>query len=151
MTAPFGNISEAQDYMNDLTEYEGKLGRWLLNLQEEMESVKDLQAATLRWIETKRAGSRNNGCPPILFEDVRHCLTQRAVLREWALRNDGRARIRDVAKFIMQTNLAKGSEKSVLSSLSSYAAASKLWERTGPGEFRLLEGVCNCSLQSAVI
>ena len=141
MGAPFNSVSEAQDRVNELEEYGQKLGAQIANLQEEMAAVNDMSTAALRWIASKQAASPNDGSRPITVDDIRHCRTQRAVLREWALRNGGHARITDVAKFIMETNLPNGEKDSVRSSLTNYAKDSDLWQYHSPGEYVLLEAI----------
>ena len=140
MAAPFNSVSEAQDRVNELTEHEQELVARIANLQEEMASVTDMKMGTLRWIRSKRASSGGSN-RPITIEDIRHCRTQRAVLREWALRNGGHARITDVAEFIMETDLPDGTKESVRSSLTNYVKDSDLWEYHSPGVYVLLEAI----------
>ena len=141
MGAPFNSVSEAQDRANELEEYGQKLEAQIANLQEEMASVNDIRTGTLRWIASKQAASPNDGSRPITVDDIRHCRTQRAVLREWALRNGGHARITDVAELIMETNLPNGEKDSVRASLTNYAKDSDLWQYNSPGVYVLLEAI----------
>ena len=141
MGAPFNSVSEAQDKVNELEEYGHKLEAQIVNLQKEMASVNDIRTGTLRWIASKQAASPNDGSRPITVEDIKHCRTQRAVLREWALRNGGYARITDVAEFIMETDLPTGEKDSVRSSLTNYAKESDLWQYHSPGVYVLLEAI----------
>ena len=136
MGAPFNSVSEAQDRANELEEYGQKLEGQIANLQEEMASVNDIRTGTLRWIASKQAASPNDGSRPITVDDIRHCRTQRAVLREWALRNGGHARITDVAELIMETNLPNGEKDSVRASLTNYAKDSDLWQYGSPRRVR---------------
>ena len=139
MAAPFGSVSEAQDRVNELDAYAKDLGVKRINLDDEIASVQAMKAATLQWMASKRRASANGNGWPITVDDIRHCRTQRAVLREWALRNNGLARIADVAEFIMHTDLPKGEKDSVRSSLTNFVKASDLWEYHSPGVYRLLE------------
>ena len=141
MGAPFNSVSEAQDKVNELEGYGQKLEAQIANLQEEMAAVNDMSTAALRWIASKRAASPNDGSRPITVEDIRHCRTQRAVLREWALRNGGYARITDVTELIMEADLSSGEKDSVRSSLTNYAKDSDLWQYHSPGEYVLLEAI----------
>ena len=141
MRAPFSSASEAQDRVNDLEGYEQELRVQITSLQEEMVSVTEMKMATLRWIRSKRAALSNDNGWPMTLEDVRHCRTQRAVFREWALRNNGYARITAVAEFIMQTDLAKGEKDSVRASLTNFAKESDLWQYDSPGVYLLLEAI----------
>lgn len=149
MAAPFNSVSEAQDKVNELGAYGQELKMRIANLQEEMASVNDIRVGTLRWIASKQAASPNDGSRPITVEDIKHCRTQRAVLREWALRNGGVARITDVAEFIMETDLPTGEKDSVRSSLTNYAKESDLWEYHSPGVYVLLEAVQSSEADSA--
>ena len=103
--------------------------------------MNDIRTGTLRWIASKQAASPNDGSRPITVDDIRHCRTQRAVLREWALRNGGHARITDVAELIMETNLPNGEKDSVRASLTNYAKDSDLWQYNSPGVYVLLEAI----------
>ena len=141
MGAPFNSVSEAQDKVNELEEHGQKLEVQIANLQEEVASVKDIRTGTLRWIASKQAASANDGSRPITVDDIKHCRTQRAVLREWALRNGGYARITDVAEFIMETDLPTGEKDSVRSSLTNFAKESDLWQYHSPGVYVLLEAI----------
>ena len=141
MGAPFSSVSEAQDRVNDLVVYEQDLGAEIAHLREEMASVHDMKEATLRWIRSKRAASSKNNQWPVTLEEVRHCRTQRAVLREWALTNNSYARITDVAEFIMQTDLPNGTKDSVRASLTNFVKESDQWQYDSPGVYRLLEAI----------
>ena len=141
MGAPFNSVSEAQDWVNELEEHEQALGAQIVNLQEEMASSNDMRMGTLRWIRSKRSAASNGADRPITVDDIRHCRTQRAVLREWALRNGGYARITDVAELIMETDLPNGEKDSVRSSLTNYAKESDLWRYDSPGVYVLLEAI----------
>ena len=141
MGAPFNSVSEAQDRVNELAEYEQEMEAKIANLREEMAAVNDMKKGALRWIRSKRAAAANGNNWPITVEDIRHCQTQRAVLREWALRNEGYARITDVADLIMETTLSQGGKEGVRSSLTNYAKDSDLWEYDSPGVYVLLEAI----------
>ena len=142
MGAPFNSVSEAQDGVNELAEHEQELEVQIANLMEEVAAINDMKKGALRWIRAKRATASRGNNRPITVEDIKHCRTQRAVLREWALRNGGYARITDVAEFIMETDLAKGEKDSVRSSLTNYVKESDLWRYHSPGVYVLLEAIC---------
>ena len=141
MGAPFNSVSEAQDRVNELAEHEQELEARIANLLEEVAATNDMKKGALRWIRAKRTAASNGSNRPITVEDIRHCRTQRAVLREWALRNGGYARITDVADLIMETDLPKGEKDSVRSSLTNYAKDSDLWQYGSPGVYVLLEAI----------
>ena len=141
MGAPFNSVSEAQDRVNELAEHEQELEVQIANLIEEAAATNDMKKGALRWIRAKRAAASRGSNRPITVEDIKHCRTQRAVLREWALMNGGFARITDVAEFIMETDLAKGEKDSVRSSLTNYVKESDMWKYHLPGVYVLLEAI----------
>lgn len=141
MAAPFNSASEAQDWVNEMAKHEQELEVKIANLLERVAAVNDMKMGALRWIQSIRADAANGSNRPVTVEDIRHCQTQRAVLREWALRNGGYARITDVADLIMETDLPKGEKDSVRSSLTNYAKDSDLWEYHSPGVYVLLEAI----------
>lgn len=141
MGAPFNSVSEAQDRVNQLAEHEQELEAKIANLLEEVAAVNDMKMSALRWIRSERVAAANGSNRPVTVEDIEHCQTQRAVLREWALRNGGYARITDVADLIMETTLSQGGKDGVRSSLTNYAKDSDLWKYDSPGVYVLLEAI----------
>lgn len=69
--------------------------------------------------------------------DIAHCRTQRAALREIAIRNNGIVRTIAASDLILEAGLSEAQRSSIISTTHRYLSQSDDWEWTAPGTFRL--------------
>ena len=69
--------------------------------------------------------------------DIAHCRTQRAALREIAIRNNGIVRTIAASDLILAAGLSQAQRSSIVSTTHRYLSRSDDWEWTAPGTFRL--------------
>ncbi len=141
MIAAFTSVSEAQDRANHLDACAQALEEQIGNLQAEKVAIEGMKEATLTWIKAKSVSSPADSSRPVTVEDIMHCRNQREVLREYALRNGGYARLSDVANLVAEAGKSRGKRNSVRSTLTNYCRDSDEWVYNAPGVYRLKETV----------
>ena len=141
MASPFNSVSDAQDRANELRAHVQELVERIGSLQAEKAAVERMEEATLEWIAAKSVASPGDSSRPVTVDDIQHCRTQREILREWALRNGGYARLSEVATLVMEAGKARGKRGSVRSTLNNYCRDSDEWLYHEPGVYRLVETI----------
>ena len=141
MAAPFNSVSDAQDRANELRAHVQELVERIGSLQAEKAAVERMEEATLEWIAAKSVASLGDSSRPVTVDDIQHCRTQREIMREWALRNGGCARLSEVATLVVEAGKARGKRGSVRSTLNNYCRDSDEWLYHEPGVYRLVETI----------
>ena len=141
MAAPFNSVSDAQDHANELRAHVQELVEQIGCLQAEKTAVERMEEATLEWIAAKGVSSPTESSRPVTVEDIKHCRNQREILREYALRNGGYARLSDVASLVVEAGKSRGKRASVRSTLNNHCRDSDEWVYSEPGVYRLKEAI----------
>ena len=141
MVVAFTSVSEAQDRANYLDACVQALEEQIGNLQAEKVAIESMKEATLAWINAKSVSSPADRSRPVTVEDIMHCRNQREILREYALRNGGYARLSDVATLVVDAGKSRGKRSSVRSTLNNYCRDSDEWAYSEPGVYRLKETI----------
>ncbi len=141
MVMAFTSVSEAQDSANRLDACVQALEEQIGKLQAEKVATQGLREATLAWITAKGLSSPADSARPVTVDDIMHCRNQREVLREYALRNGGYARLSDVASLVVAARKSRGKRSSVRSTLNNYCRDSEEWVYSEPGVYRLVETI----------
>lgn len=141
MVVVFASMSEAQDRANHLDACGQALEKQIGSLQAQKVAIESMKAATLAWITAKSISSPEDSSKPVTVDDIRHCRTQREVLREWALRNGGYARLSEIASLVVEAGKTRGKRGSVRSTLNNYCRDSDEWLYSEPGVYRLVETI----------
>ena len=141
MVVAFTSVSEAQDRANYLDACAQALEERIGNLQAEKVAIEGMKEATLAWIAAKSVSSPADSSRLVTVEDIMHCRNQRGILREYALRNGGYARLSDVASLVVEAGKSRGKRSSVRSTLNNYCRDSDDWVYSEPGVYRLKETI----------
>lgn len=134
------DLAQLRDHIAWLTSWQTTLERDIAYAQEELEVVEGLRISAMQAREVLLSKWASRTGRRITVDDIKHCRTQREVLRLVAELNGGPAHMGDVAELVVEARMTKSDKDSVRSSLYHYVTDNPdVWAHLGSSRVWLLE------------
>ena len=134
------DLAKLRDHIAWLADWQATLEQDIAYAQDELEVVQGLRASAMQAREALLSKWASRSGRRITVDDVKHCKTQREVLRLVAELNGGPAHLGEVAELVVDARMTKSDKDSVRSSLYHYVTDNlELWAHMGNSRVWLLE------------
>ena len=134
------DLAMLREHINWLSGWQATLEQDIAYAQEELEVVQGLRVSAMQAREALLSKWASRTGRRITVDDIKHCKTQREVLRLVAELNGGTAHLGDVAELVVEARMTKSDKDSVRSSLYHYVTDNPdVWAHLGSSRVWLLE------------
>ena len=139
MTGP-NNLFRLRTQIAWLDDWQANLEQTIADAEQEMDVVQRLREVAIEARDKLLSKSATGTRRRITLDDIKHCKTQREVLRLVAELNGGPAHLGDVAELVVDARMTKADKDSVRSTLYHFVTDNPDdWAHMGNGRVWLLE------------
>lgn len=139
MASP-NNLSRLREQIDWLDGWQASLEERIASAQQELEVVQGLRNSVIEARDVLLSQSASGNPRRITVDDIKHCKTQREVLRVAAQMNGGPAHLGEVAELVVDARMTKSDKDSVRATLYHFVTDNPdNWVHMGNSKVWLLE------------